>query len=592
MANLKRLYEIQQKLVDGMLTLLPETVSQQVVQETALRFVQQNQVVLGGTFTQWGPDVRGGVFVNGTNAQTWSATLSQNLGSQTGNITLALPSTSGTIALTTDLPTLSVTDGILDGTYNAGSISFAPYAAKQASLVHFYTGTTNPTNATRLNLDANLYATALYSNGSPVLTEATGAETDPVFLAHTVYNIVNGTGFLKNNGSGTWSYDNSTYLTTSAASSTYVPLTRTVAGLQLNSDISVANFTAALNVATQSLKGLMSSTDKTNLDTLVALLATNDGDSVVNTIGEILAIFAAYPEGADLVSALAGKQPIDADLTAIAGLIGTTGLLRKTAADTWTLDTNTYLTGNQTITLSGDISGTGTTAITATIGSGKVTNDMLAGSIANSKLANSTISGVALGGSLFNLTIDSGLTLNTGTTYNGSAARTLSHANTSTQATVTNSNGNVIQSVSLDSSFGHVIGLSSVNLDDRYHTETEVSVLDVAGTSPVSVNKVSKVATVSLAAAYGDTLNPYGSKTANYVLAAPNGSNGVPSFRAIVNDDLPNSGVVASTYTAVSVNAKGIVTAGAFSIEVGAPAQATPSPELIYGGLFFKDVTP
>jgi len=38
-------------------------------------------------------------------------------------------------------------------------------------------------------------------------------ETDPVFKASTVYNISNGTGFLKNNGTGTWSYDNSTYLT-------------------------------------------------------------------------------------------------------------------------------------------------------------------------------------------------------------------------------------------------------------------------------------------------------------------------------------------------------------------------------------------
>ena len=39
--------------------------------------------------------------------------------------------------------------------------------------------------------------------------------------------------------------------------------------------------------------------------------------------------------------------------------------------------------------------------------------------------------------------------------------------------------------------------------------------------------------------AYGDIVNPYGIKTKNYVLAAPNGSNGVPSFRALAAADLP-----------------------------------------------------
>lgn len=38
-------------------------------------------------------------------------------------------------------------------------------------------------------------------------------------------------------------------------------------------------------------------------------------------------------------------QPLDTDLTAIAALAGTTGFLKKTAVDTWTLDTSTYLTG-------------------------------------------------------------------------------------------------------------------------------------------------------------------------------------------------------------------------------------------------------
>ena len=45
------------------------------------------------------------------------------------------------------------------------------------------------------------------------------------------------------------------------------------------------------------------------------------------------------------------------------------------------------LTGNQTITLSGDVSGSGATSITTSIGAGVVTNTMLAGSIAITKLS-------------------------------------------------------------------------------------------------------------------------------------------------------------------------------------------------------------
>jgi len=59
--------------------------------------------------------------------------------------------------------------------------------------------------------------------------------------------------------------------------------------------------------------------------------------------------------------------------------------------------------------------------------------------------------------------------------------------------------------------------------------------------------------TLGLATAYGDTVNPYGSKTANTVLAAPNGSSGAPSFRALVSSDIPqlgsitNAGAIGST---------------------------------------------
>ena len=64
------------------------------------------------------------------------------------------------------------------------------------------------------------------------------------------------------------------------------------------------------------------------------------------------------------------------------------------------------------------------------------------------------------------------------------------------------------------------------------------TVTDVTGTSPV-VSSGGTTPAISLASGYGDTQNPYASKTANFFLAAPNGTTGVPTFRAIVAADIP-----------------------------------------------------
>lgn len=76
-------------------------------------------------------------------------------------------------------------------------------------------------------------------------------------------------------------------------------------------------------------------------------------------IGLTSATYAAFAKTTEV-------QPIDADLTAIADLTGT-GILTRTGTNTWNLDTNVYLTGNQTITLSGDATGSGTTSIVVTL---------------------------------------------------------------------------------------------------------------------------------------------------------------------------------------------------------------------------------
>jgi hypothetical protein len=68
---------------------------------------------------------------------------------------------------------------------------------------------------------------------------------------------------------------------------------------------------------------------------------------------------------------------------------------------------------------------------------------------------------------------------------------------------------------------------------------TATGVTSLAATSPVNASAATGSVTVSLASGYGDTQNPYASKTANFVLAAPNGSAGAPTFRAVVAADIP-----------------------------------------------------
>ena len=70
-------------------------------------------------------------------------------------------------------------------------------------------------------------------------------------------------------------------------------------------------------------------------------------------------------------------------------------------------------------------------------------------------------------------------------------------------------------------------------------TIANTGVISVSGTAPV-VSSGGTTPAISLAANYGDTLNPYAAKTATYVLAGPTtGAAAAPTFRALVATDIP-----------------------------------------------------
>ena len=92
-----------------------------------------------------------------------------------------------------------------------------------------------------------------------------------------------------------------------------------------------------------------------------------------------------------------------------------------------------------------------------------------------------------------------------------------------------------------------------VNFDTYNFPQGTVTSVRVQATSPVvsSVNTAQTETlntTISLADAYGDTKNPYGTKNANTVLAGPSsGSAAAPSFRSLVSTDIPALGNIQNT---------------------------------------------
>ena len=180
------------------------------------------------------------------------------------------------------------------------------------------------------------------SQGSGTLTsrKATGTQVQSFVLgSYAGASTITTLGTI---GTGTWQATPVAlaYGGTGAATAATARSNLSAAASGANSDItSLTGLTTALSVAQGGTGGTTAATARTNLGLVI-------GTNV---------------------------QAWDADLDAIAALAGTSGVLKKTATNTWSLDTATYLSANQTITLSGDASGSGTTSITVTLANSGVT---------------------------------------------------------------------------------------------------------------------------------------------------------------------------------------------------------------------------
>ena len=105
---------------------------------------------------------------------------------------------------------------------------------------------------------------------------------------------------------------------------------------------------------------------------------TVDAKGRITSVGTAVTIAPAWTSIAGKPTTLSGfgitdAQPLGDELTAIQALADTAGFLKKTSNGVYSIDSNSYLTANQTIAVSGDATGSGTTNISLTLAASGVT---------------------------------------------------------------------------------------------------------------------------------------------------------------------------------------------------------------------------
>lgn len=373
--------------------------------------------------------------------------------------------------------------------------------------------------------------TSAFTAGNPIyLSQTAGAftATRPSAPAHTValgyvisVNASSGEVFVNiNNG---WELDELHNVLITSATSGNTLIYDAVAGVWKNANItggtglSVTNGAGTIALANTGVTSAVAGTGISVSGATGAVTVTNsDRGSSQNIFKNI---------------AVSGQSTVVADnnddtLTLVNG----TGVSITTNATTDTI-TVTNTAPDQTVVLTG---GTGITT---------------SGTYPNFTVTNSGVTSFSAG--------TTGLTPSTGTTGAVTLAGTLALANGGTGSTTAAGARTNLGATTLGSNIFTVTNPSAITFP-RFNADNTISTLSAtdfrtaigAGTGSGTVTGVTATSPVassggtapviSLSSGYGDTLNPYASKTANQVLAAPNGSNGVPTFRSLVAADIPD----------------------------------------------------